>query len=295
MLQAHGSLNLRSVRLRRDPSRLICYCFAVLVVLVVTGPLLYMALVAVQTSTAAGTQVIPSPWHWSTFAQVWQVVDLTTYLRNSILVATGTAVCSSILGFGAAYVIARFPFRLRGPFRLTLLASYTTPGLVLLLPLYIVYNGIQAAIGVQIVGSLYLLVITYMTFSLPLAIWILSGYVTSLPVELEEQASVDGARRLATLRYVVLPLALPGVVVSFIFAFLRAWNDVLFASVLTNQSTRTVGMGLEYFVSTTADTGLPQWNQLMAASLISSVPAAVMFLIVQRYLVHGLAAGAVKS
>lgn len=286
---------LHSIRGQRRSSGLVAHGVALLIVLVVVGPLVYMALVALQTSTAAGTQLIPAPWHWSTFVQVWRVVDLSTYLRNSVLIATATALSSSVLGFGAAYVVARFRFPLRGPFRLTLLASYTTPGLVLLLPLYIVYSGIQSAIGVQIIGTPYLLVLTYMTFSLPLAIWILSGYVTALPVELEEQASVDGARRLEVLWFVVFPLALPGMVVSFIFAFLMAWNDVLFASVLTNDATRTVGMGLQYFVSTTADTGLPQWNELMAASIISAIPATIMFLVVQRYLVHGLAAGAVKS
>jgi multiple sugar transport system permease protein len=167
------------------------------------------------------------------------------------------------------------------------------PGILLLLPLFVIYIIVQHSIEVRIVGTYWGLVLTYMTFALPFAIWLLSVYVKSLPVELEEQAVVDGANRFQVIRHVTLPLALPGIAVTFVFSFLLAWNDILFASVLTSPETKTLGPGLQYFVSESFS--IPYWNLLMAASLVVAGPAMVLFLIVQRYIVAGLAAGSIKG
>ena len=266
---------------------------ALVYVLLVLLPLAYMVLVALQPAARAGTEIVPSSWRWRTFAEIWQSVDLATYLRNSVLIAVATGVCSSVLALGAGYVVARFRFRLRGPFRVSLLATHTVPGIMLLLPLYVLYIIVQHAIGVHIVGSYWGVVLTYMTFGLPFAIWMLSVYIISLPFELEEQALVDGARRFQVLRLITFPLAVPGMVVSFVFTFLLAWNDVLFASVLTNPQTRTLSVGLQNYLA--ENYALPQWNQLMAASVVSAVPAVVLFLFVQRWIVTGLSSGSVKG
>ena len=178
-------------------------------------------------------------------------------------------------------------------FRISLLATQTVPGIMLLLPLFVIYIIIQHSIQVRIVGTYWGLVLTYMTFALPFAIWLLSVYVKSLPVELEEQAIVDGANRFQVIRHVTLPLAIPGIVVTFVFSFLLAWNDILFASVLTSPETKTLGPGLQYYVSESFS--IPYWNLLMAASLVVAVPAMILFLVVQRYIVAGLAAGSLKG
>lgn len=268
------------------------YLAAVAYLAFVLLPIGYMVLVSLQDSVTAGTVLVPRTIHWQTFAEMWATVDLGLYLRNSLLIATSTGACASILALGAAYVVARFRFRFRNTFRVSLLATQAVPGVLLLLPLFVIYVVIQHALSVRIVGSYYGVVLTYMTFALPFSIWLLSVYVASLPKEIEEQALVDGAHRYDVLRYVTFPLAVPGLVVTFIFSFLLAWNDVLFASVLTSPATRTIGVGLQNYV---ADNTLPLWNQLMAASIVSAIPAVVLFMFVQRWIVAGLAAGSTKG
>jgi len=255
-------------------------------------PIVYMILVSLQDAVTAGDVVVPRTLHWQTFVEMWRTVDLGAYLRNSLLIAVLTGVCASVLALGAGYVVARFRFRFRNVFRVSLLATHTVPGVLLLLPLFVIYVIIQHALSVRIVGSYFGVVLTYMTFALPFSIWLLSVYIASLPGEIEEQALVDGANRLQVLRHVTLPLAVPGMVVTFVFSFLLAWNDVLFASVLTSPATRTVGVGLQSYL---AENQLPLWNQLMAASIVTAVPAVVLFMIVQRWIVAGLSSGSLKG
>jgi ABC-type glycerol-3-phosphate transport system permease component len=255
-------------------------------------PIVYMVLVSLQDAVSAGDVVVPRQVHWQTFVEMWRTVDLGIYLRNSLLIAALTGVVASVLALGAGYVVARFRFRFRNAFRVSLLATHTVPGVLLLLPLFVIYVIIQHALSVRIVGSYVGVVLTYMTFALPFSIWMLSVYIASLPAEIEEQALVDGATRFGVLRYVTFPLAVPGMVVTFVFSFLLAWNDVLFASVLTSPATRTIGVGLQYYL---AENQLPLWNQLMAASIVSAVPAVVLFMVVQRWIVTGLASGSLKG
>jgi multiple sugar transport system permease protein len=280
---------------RRRGSPWVIYPASALLFLLVVLPVVYMALVAMQPISVAGTTLWPKQWSARAFVDVWSEVDLAGYLVNSLIVAASTAVASAVIGFGAAYVLARYRFAGRGFLRTSLLAAYTTPGIVLLIPLYVVYVQIQNLLTVHIIGTRPLLVLTYLSFSLPYTIWMLTGYLATLPAEIEEAAAIDGASRLQLLGRVVFPLALPAVTVTAVFSFVLAWNDVLFASVLTNNATRTVGSGMQVFVSTAAEGGIPQWNNLMAACIITAVPAVILFLAVQRYLISGLTAGSVKG
>ena len=286
-----------AARTRRPPAlikgawRYVLACAYVAFVLL---PFAYMAMISLQSDAAAGSgDILPRHPNWDNFTRIWQTVNLGLYLRNSLVVATLTGLLSSALALGAGYVVARFRFRFRNVFRISLLATHTVPGILLLLPLFVLYIIVQHAVGLRIVGSYWGLILTYMTFALPFSIWMLSVYITGLPVDLEEQALVDGATRYRVLRYVTLPLAVPGMVVTFVFSFLLAWNDILFAVVLTSPQTKTLGPGLQYYVSESF--AVPYWNLLMAASLVVAVPAVILFLIVQRYIVAGLAAGSIKG
>jgi len=286
-----------AARIRRPPAfikgawRYVLACAYVAFVLL---PFAYMAMISLQSDAAAGSgDILPRHPNWDNFTRIWQTVNLGLYLRNSLVVATLTGLLSSALALGAGYVVARFRFRFRNVFRISLLATHTVPGILLLLPLFVLYIIVQHAVGLRIVGSYWGLILTYMTFALPFSIWMLSVYITGLPVDLEEQALVDGATRYRVLRYVTLPLAVPGMVVTFVFSFLLAWNDILFAVVLTSPQTKTLGPGLQYYVSESF--AVPYWNLLMAASLVVAVPAVILFLIVQRYIVAGLAAGSIKG
>ncbi|MBX6755026.1 MAG: carbohydrate ABC transporter permease [Thermorudis peleae] len=270
------------------------YVLALVYVGFVLAPLLYMLSVALHDAATAGAgPILPHPVHWQTFREMWSTIPLLTYIKNSLLIAICAGAIAAILGMGCGYVVGRFRFRFREPFRIALLATYLTPGVLVLLPLYVIYVVIQRTLHVTLIGGYGIVIITYLTFALPFAIWMSSVYIASLPAELEEAALVDGATRLQALRYVVLPLALPGLVVAFIFSFLHAWNDVLFASVLTSPATRTLAVGLQYYAA--QNYAFPLWNQLMGASLVSAIPAVVLFFFVQRYIVQGLAAGSLKG
>jgi multiple sugar transport system permease protein len=137
------------------------------------------------------------------------------------------------------------------------------------------------------------LIAVYLTFAIPLSAWLLFTYLSSLPADIEDAASVDGCSPAKVLRYVVIPLLKPGLMVSFLFSMLLSWSDVLFASVLTTNTTRTVAVGLQAFLS--GESGNAFWGSLMAASLLNALLIAVLFLVCQRFLVRGLTAGAVTG
>jgi multiple sugar transport system permease protein len=146
------------------------------------------------------------------------------------------------------------------------------------------------SLGIDLYGSRPGLILTYLTFTLPFSIWMLVGYLDSVPRELDEAAAVDGNGPMGAFFRVVVPAAVPGIVAVLIYAFMTAWGEVLFASVLTDESTRTLAVGLQGY----ATQNNVYWNQIMAASLTVSVPVVVGFLLLQRYLVAGLTAGSVK-
>lgn len=233
---------------------------------------------------------IPSSLTVEPFIEMWRTVPLADYFVNSVIVTLTATALSVLVSIFASYAIARLSFQLKRPFSLVILSTQMFPGILFLLPLFLIFTQIQRAIGLQLNGNYLGLIITYLTFSLPFSIWMLSGYLRGIPRELEEAAMIDGSSRLGALFRVVLPVARPGIIAVAVFAFINAWSEVLFASVLTNNDTRTLPIGLQSY-SSESDV---LWNELMAASITVSLPIIVAFLFVQRYLVAGLSAGAVK-
>ncbi|GIH94479.1 carbohydrate ABC transporter permease [Planobispora siamensis] len=233
---------------------------------------------------------IPTTISLQPFADIWRTVPLAHYFANSLIVASIAAVASVTIAIFAAYAISRYRFPGRKVFSVTVLSTQMFPGILFLLPLFMIFVNLGNTIGVELYGSRTGLIITYLTFSLPFSIWMLVGYFDSIPTALDEAAQVDGSGPVGALLRVVIPAAMPGIVAVTIYAFMTAWAEVLFASVMTDESTRTLAVGLQGY-STQNDV---YWNQLMAASLVVSVPVVAGFLLLQRYLVQGLTAGAVK-
>lgn len=266
-------------------------------ILFILVPLLYMILISLsrESDIEGGASIIPKVLDASNYSQMWQTVDLALYIRNSLIISVSTAAIATILATGAAYVLARFRFRGNGMLRMSLITLQTVPSIMLLLPLFILYITLQNILHVILVGRFPTIILTYMTFALPFAIWLMLSYMAGIALELEEAALIDGASRIGVLRYIILPLALPGMVVTFVFSFLPSWGDVLFASVLTTTDTRTVAVGLQQYIASGESGGTLYWNQLIAASLISSIPIVVLFLVFQRFITTGLTAGALKG
>jgi multiple sugar transport system permease protein len=166
---------------------------------------------------------------------------------------------------------------------------------MLLLPLFVMFISIQSLLPIKLVGSYTGVIITYLTFSLPFATWMLITYLANIPLDIEEAAMIDGATRVQTLWRVIIPLALPGLVVSLVFSFLTGWNDVLFASVLTSPDTQTAAVQLQVFSAVQEGGALPLYGQLMSAAIVSSLPVVILYMVFQKYLIGGLTAGGVKG
>jgi len=224
------------------------------------------------------------------FVDMWHTVPLGRYLINSLVVASLAATISVAVAIFAAFAVSRYRFRGRSLFSITVLSTQMFPGILFLLPLFLIYVNIGRATGLQLYATRTGLILTYLTFSLPFSIWMLVGYFDSIPRGLDEAAQVDGAGPLRTLFRVILPSAVPGVVAVTVYAFMTAWGEVLFASVLTDERSRTLAVGLQGY----ATQYNVYWNQVMAASLVVSIPVVAGFLFLQRYFIAGLTAGAVK-
>ena len=205
---------------------------------------------------------------------------------NSVLVATVSTVISVALSSLAAYALSRLKFAGAGLLTTLLLITYLLPGTLLFIPLY------QTLTSLGLINSYGALILTYPTFLLPFATWVMLGYFRSIPVELEEAAMIDGASRFYIFLRITLPLAAPALLSVTLFAFTNAWNEFLFAFVfITSESLRTLPIGLQSMV---VGDILP-WGRLMAASLLTAVPVAVLYIYAQRFLVEGLTVGGVKG
>ena len=268
----------------------------VLLAVMILVPIAYMLLLSVTPDAQVGAgNLLPTHWAFSNYVDMWSSASLAQGIVNSLIISGSASVVAVILAVGAAYVLTRFTFLGRRPYLYVLIGVQAVPGVMLLLPLFVVFASIQTAIHLTLIGTYEAVIVTYLTFALPFATWIMVSYLGSIPLELEEAALVDGATRLRALWHVVVPLALPGMVVALVFSFLTGWNDVLFASVLTNPDTRTLAYQLQVFSTAQEGGALPLSGQLMGAAAISALPVVALYMIFQRYLIGGLTVGGVKG
>ncbi len=228
----------------------------------------------------------PEPFTLEQYRSLIFDTPFLTWLWNSVLVALVSTLLSVGFAALAAYALSRLRFLGAGLLTTCLLITYLLPGTLLFIPLY------QILSSIGIINSYAALMVTYPTFLLPFATWVLLGYFRSIPVELEEAAMIDGASRLYTFWTITLPLAAPAILSVTLFAFTNAWNEFLFAFVfITSESLRTLPIGLQSMV---VGDILP-WGELMAASLLTAIPVAVLYIYAQRFLTGGLTVGAVKG
>lgn len=258
-------------------------------------PVIYLIVLSLspEISVDAG-DLVPAHPTLGNYSSAWESVGLLRGFLNSVVTCGVAALVCVLVATAAAFPLARYRFFGSGPLFYGTLGLQLVPGPMILLPLFIVYSMLQVVVGLNAVGSYWGLMLTYIAFSLPLCMWLMVGYVRTIPRELDEAAAVDGASGARTFWSVVVPLSIPGMVVAFVLALLAGWNDVLFASVLTNQATRTVAVDLQLFTLAQGEELVPQYANLMAAAVMVAVPVVVVYLVLQRYLVGGLASGAVK-
>lgn len=239
-----------------------------------------------QEIFAVNRPLIPLDPTLANFGAFFQNDALLKDLGNSVIVSAGTAVLSVIVGSLMAYSLSKFRYQGRNALMVMFLVGQLVPGALLLLSLYTILSS---------VGLLYTyvgLIISFTTFTLPLTVFLLKGIMDGIPTEILEAAKVDGLRRGSTLFRIVFPLIVPGLITAGMFAFMRGWSDLLFALTLAGPDKQTLPAGL---TAAFINQGAPDWPALMASSIVTSLPLALIFIALQRYFVSGLAAGAVKG
>ena len=269
-------------------SKIVFYSTLVLMVLFAFFPIYWMAI----TSFKSSGEVIQSPptFYPHTFTLEHYTTALTdknllTYLKNSLIVAGLTSLLSVIISSYAAYSFSKYRYSGRKSLMGLVLSAQLFPKAVLLITLYLMMQRLG------LIDTYPALILSFTTFTLPLTTWMLKSYFDEIPKEVLESAYIDGASRFQVLHKIALPLTMPGLIATALFAFIRGWDDFIFALTLTSSDAmRTLppGLTLSYLGQFESS-----WAGMMAASLITSIPVIVLFILLQRYLIKGLMAGAV--
>lgn len=265
------------------------YAFLAVVGVFVLFPFLWMILTSLKQETEALR--IPVTWLPQTptleaYVTMWFRKNYATYFLNSTVVAISTAIISTFLGAMAGYGFSRFTLRGRGLLMGFVLTTQMLPGVLVVGP----YFQILSSLGLY--DTRTGLVIAFLTICLPFATWILKGFIDGVPVELDEAAIIDGAGRFGVFFRIVLPLISPGMVATMLFAFLLAWGDLLWVQTLTNSEAMVT---VTLAIARTVQEFFVKWPELMAGALMGGVPGIVLYLLMQRWLVQGLTAGAIKQ
>lgn len=251
-------------------------------------PYVVMVLDSLRTSRDVKTtppSFLPRVWQWDTYAQVLGDERFRAWLQTSLVVAIGSTVLVVLVAVPAAYMTARYRFRGRMIFLVVVLVTQMFSPTALVVGLY------RQFFELNMVNTYGALILTNAGFNLAFAVWILHGFFSSIPTEVEEAALLDGATRMQVLWRVMLPLTRPGLVTATIFTFIAAWNEYVVAlTLMIDDDKKPLTVGFRSYV-----TGYEQnWDQLFAASVIAVVPVVILFAIIERHLVGGLTAGSVK-
>ncbi|MGG6309312.1 carbohydrate ABC transporter permease [Paenibacillus macerans] len=281
-----------TVKSRKRSSRWLLPLVSSLLVLLFLFPLYWL----VVTSFKTEGEIFRSPQTW--FPQTWQLKSYTEQLsgssfdiwngfRNSLFIALGALLVSTLLSIPAAYGVARFRFRGRHAFILVFLVTQMLPASLLLTPLFVLFKNIG------LIGPNYWsTILANATAGIPFSVVILRTYFATLPKELEESAKIDGCGTFSTFLRIMLPIAVPGVVVAMVFSFLFAWGDLIYGmTFIGKESLRPITAGIYNFLGFQSTS----WNNTMAFGTVSMLPVALLFIFVQRYIVSGLTNGAVKG
>jgi multiple sugar transport system permease protein len=231
---------------------------------------------------------LPQSLSLANYVEAWTstLTPFSRFFANSLWVSSVTMVATTVVSILAGYALARFKFAGRQTFLLVFLATQMFPAVLLIAPL------LSQWYALGLIDTYQALIYSNFSFTVPFTVWMLVGYFESIPRELEESAMIDGCTRFGSLLRIVLPLAAPGVAATAIFAFVASWSELLFAITFTSQTEmRTLSAGLLFMVGQYEI----QWGQLSAGVIISTVPVAILFTYLQRHLIQGLSAGAVKG
>lgn len=265
------------------------YLIMVVASLVVLVPTLWMVSTALKPNDevmVTPPQWIPDAPTWESFVRIWDDYPFATYFANSVYIVLAATIISLVFSAMAGYGASRFRFKGKSTFLTFLLVTQMFPSIMLLIPFYKVLKTLG------LIDTHLGLILVYISFTIPFCTWMMMGFFQGIPKELDEAATIDGCGRIRTFVQIILPLSLPGIAATAIYSFLQGWNEYMFALILTtseDMKTLPVGIGqLNGFYKIV-------WNDMMAASFVSSLPLVILFLFLQKYFISSLTAGAVKQ
>ena len=266
---------------------------AVLLTILLLLIMLFPFFVMLSTMFKPSTEIYVSPPYWfakeatlHNFVRVWTEFLLFKYFKSSILVGIGTTVLNALVTIPAAYAISRFKF----PGRKTIL--YFLLIIQMFSPVIVVISLFKIFVGLHLLDTYIGLILANTVFTISFTTWLMHGYFSSIPKEIEEAAYIDGCSRMGTLTVIMIPIAAPGLVTSMIYTFITAWNDFLFAlSFIKSQPKMPLTLGIYQFVGRWST----QWELLTVAAFLALIPVLVLFYMIEKQLVSGLAGGAVKG
>ena len=228
---------------------------------------------------------------WQNYSDLWKNIDFGLYLKNSVIISGFTMIFAMILATLTSYALVRYNFRGNKEFGIAILSTQMIPQIMYLIPLFIMFKWVTDVTGVQIKGTYSGLIFIYTAFFVPFSVWILRSFFASIPIDLEESARIDGCNGFQVFYKITLPLAIPGIIATGIYIFLTAWDELMFAWVLTNGNTLTIPIGIRLFVGNFQN----RYDLMMAAATVATLPVLILFFMLQKHIVKGLTAGAVKG
>ncbi|MEN9938805.1 MAG: hypothetical protein RLZZ387_5384 [Chloroflexota bacterium] len=272
----------------RTPQKIFTYAALTALAVTILFPIYYMVIISLKLprDIYRRPSLLPVNPTLKNYADLLARDEFLTNIANSIIVAGLTTLFSLAVSTLAAYSLVRLKYRYRDWIGRLILFAYLTPSALLFIPLSVIIA--QLRLG----NTLHGLIFVYLTFSAPLSTWLLMGFFRSIPADLEEQAMVDGATRVQAIWKVLLPLSAPGLIAVSVFTFTGAWNELLLALIfITSPDLQTVPVALQYLI--TGD--VFRWGLIMAGAVLAALPVMVLYYLAQRFVVQGLAAGAVKG
>lgn len=281
-LSRQAVMSKRRAQMRRITAESVRAVLLLVIIVIFLFPVIWMALAAFQTQI----DIISPGWGFTptlrNFDRVFSEYNFLRYMGNSFLVAAVSTALSLLLGLPGAYAIARFHYDWLG---VVLLAARIVPGITFLVPWYILFS--RAGLN----GTYIALILSHMIVSMPFIVWVMVPFFEGLPLEVEESARIDGATMLGTFVRIALPLSVPAIMTATIMSFIFSWNNFMFSLVLSGDDTRTLPVAIFNFITYASI----DWGGLMAAAVLITLPVLVITVFMQRYVVSGLTAGAIKG
>ncbi len=274
---------------RKGLRKILLYVFVTGILLILLFPFFVM----VSTALKSVDEVYTSPPYWiprhirlQNFKEIWDKYPLFHYFLNSFLIAAGSTLLNTVLSVPAAYAISRLRFFGR---RFLL---YLFLVVQMFSPIIVIISLFKVIAGLGLLDTRLSLILVNTVFTLAFSIWMLNGYFSTIPIELEEAALIDGCTRWKTITKIMLPIAMPGVVTTVIYTFIASWNEFMFAlKFITSLEKRPLTIGLYNFIGRWT----VQWQYLMTASLLALIPVVILFMLIEKQLVKGLTGGALKG